>query len=51
MHMAEECSEPERTVPRTIMAAVGIGFVTAFSYTVAMLYGLIDIDEILTTTG
>ncbi|KAJ5605758.1 hypothetical protein N7510_008539 [Penicillium lagena] len=51
MHLAEECSEPERTVPRTIMAAVGIGFVTAFSYTVALLYGLTDITQILTTTG
>ncbi|PGG99041.1 hypothetical protein GX51_06457 [Blastomyces parvus] len=49
LHMAEECQQPERVVPRTIMAAVGIGFVTAFGYAVAQLYALSDISYILTT--
>ncbi|OJD11807.1 hypothetical protein AJ78_07489 [Emergomyces pasteurianus Ep9510] len=49
MHMAEECQEPERVVPRTIMAAVGIGFTTAFAYAVTQLYALSDINYILTT--
>lgn len=51
MHMAEECREPERTVPRIIMAAIAIGFLTGFPFTVALLYGLSDIEEVMTTTG
>jgi choline transport protein len=51
MHMAEECHQPEKTVPRTIMAAISIGFLTGFPFAVAMLYGLTDIDAILTSTG
>jgi choline transport protein len=51
MHMAEECTEPEKTVPRTMLAAIGIGFVTGFAYAVAVLYGITDIEEIMTTTG
>lgn len=50
MHMVEECSEPERTVPQTMMSAIGIGFVTAISYTVVLLYSLTDIEEVITTT-
>ncbi|KAF9888505.1 hypothetical protein FE257_008612 [Aspergillus nanangensis] len=49
LHMAEECTTPEKTVPRTIMAAITIGFVTAFCYTVVALYGLTDIEKIITT--
>jgi choline transport protein len=51
MHMAEECTDPEKTVPRTMLAAIGIGFVTGFAYAVAVLYGITDIEEIMTTTG
>lgn len=51
LHLAEECTEPEKTVPRTILGAISIGFVTGFSYTVAVLYGLTDIKEIMTTSG
>jgi choline transport protein len=50
MHMAEECIAPERVIPRTIMAAVGIGFTTGFLYTVAQLYAITDITEVMTTT-
>lgn len=49
MHMAEECEQPKDVVPRTMINAILIGFVTGFAYSVAQLYGLSDIDEILTT--
>ncbi|KAJ9646697.1 hypothetical protein H2204_000389 [Knufia peltigerae] len=50
MHIAEECDNPKRTVPRAMISAVTIGFVTAFAYTIAQLYALTDIDAIMTTT-
>jgi choline transport protein len=51
MHLAEECHQPSRTVPKAIMSAVLIGFTTAFPFTIALLYGISDIDSILTATG
>ena len=50
MHMAEESSNPQRVVPRTLMGAVGIGFTTGFAYAVAQVYAIFDIEEIMTTT-
>ncbi|PIG88379.1 amino acid permease family protein [Aspergillus arachidicola] len=50
MHMAEESSNAERVVPRTMLGAVGIGFTTGFAYTVAQVYAISDIQEIMTTT-
>jgi choline transport protein len=50
MHMAEECSNAEKVVPRTMMGAIGIGFITGFAYTVAQVYAISDMEEILTTT-
>ncbi len=49
MHLAEECTRPERTVPRAIMASVIIGFFTALSFAIAMLYSLSDFDAVLST--
>lgn len=50
MHMAEECDRPKEVVPRTMVNAILIGFVTGFAYAVAQLYGISDIDEIMTTS-
>ncbi|OKP09944.1 Choline transport protein [Penicillium subrubescens] len=50
MHMAEESSNPEKVVPRTTMGAIGIGFTTGFAYTVAQIYAISDIQEIMTTS-
>ncbi|EXJ86696.1 hypothetical protein A1O3_03649 [Capronia epimyces CBS 606.96] len=49
LHLAEECTRPERTVPKAVMSSVVIGFVTAFSFAVAMLYSLSDFDAVLAT--
>ncbi|KAF7621043.1 amino acid permease family protein [Aspergillus flavus] len=49
MHMAEESSNPERVVPRTMLGAVGIGFTTGFAYAVAQVYAISDIEEVMTT--
>lgn len=50
MHVAEECVDAAKTVPRAIMSAITIGFCTAFPFTVAVLYSVTDIDAILSTS-
>ncbi|GME90353.1 unnamed protein product [Ambrosiozyma monospora] len=37
-HMAEEVMKPEVVIPQAVMSTVAIGFVTAFSYVVAMFF-------------
>ncbi|THY38339.1 amino acid transporter [Aureobasidium pullulans] len=37
MHLAEECTEPEKTVPRALMATILIGFITGFAFSIAIL--------------
>lgn len=51
LHLAEEAENPRRSVPKAIIAAVCIGFSTAFPYTIAILYSITDLEAILTTTG
>lgn len=51
LHLAEECQNPQKTVPRAIMAAVTIGFCTAFPFGIIILYSVADIDAILSTSG
>ena len=38
LHLAEECPDPKRTVPKVLLMTVGIGFVTAFVFTIVMCY-------------
>ncbi|KEF53879.1 uncharacterized protein A1O9_10281 [Exophiala aquamarina CBS 119918] len=51
MHLAEECTDAARTVPKAVVSAIVIGFCTAFPYTIAVLYGISDLSSVLTTTG
>ncbi|KEF62511.1 uncharacterized protein A1O9_00484 [Exophiala aquamarina CBS 119918] len=51
LHLAEECKDPQKTVPRAMIAAVTIGFCTAFPFAIIVLYSVADIDAILNTTG
>lgn len=47
LHLAEECSNPSKTVPRAVLASVFIGFATGFPFAIVMLYTLSDFDAIL----
>ncbi|KAG9662728.1 amino acid transporter, partial [Aureobasidium melanogenum] len=49
LHLAEECTEPEKTVPKALCTTVVIGFVTGFVFAIAMCYGIRDIDELVST--
>lgn len=51
LHLAEECKDPQKTVPRAMIAAVTIGFCTAFPFAIIVLYSVTDIDSILNMTG
>lgn len=51
MHLAEECDQPRKTVPRAMVGAIMIGFLTALPFTIVALYSLSDIDSILTSTA
>jgi choline transport protein len=44
VHIAEDCLNPARVVPLALFSSIGIGFVTAFSFSVALLYSVQDID-------
>lgn len=47
IHLAEECTNPSRAVPRALLSTVAVGFVTAFAFIIAMLYSLTDFDKVL----
>ncbi|CAH0028561.1 unnamed protein product [Clonostachys rhizophaga] len=50
LHLAEECKQPERTVPRAMMAIITIGFLTGFGFAVAMCYGITDLEPLIGST-
>ncbi|KAI9659676.1 MAG: hypothetical protein M1829_006549 [Trizodia sp. TS-e1964] len=47
-HMAEEVPRPERMVPIAIMLTVAIGFVTAWSFAIAICFSIQDLDGLIT---
>lgn len=49
-HLAEEVPNPERNIPIAIMATVAIGFVTSWTYCIAMFFGIKDLDELINTS-
>ena len=38
IHLAEDCSNAAVAVPLALMSTVVIGFITSFTFTVAMIY-------------
>ena len=49
IHLAEECKNPARVVPRAIISTLVIGFITSFTFAVTMTYGIADFDAVLNT--
>ncbi|KAK6000904.1 hypothetical protein QM012_002987 [Aureobasidium pullulans] len=47
LHLAEECTEPEKTVPKALCTTIIIGFITGFVFAIAMCYGIRDINELV----
>lgn len=52
VHLAEDCFEPAKTVPRALCCSLVVGFATAFVLVLSMLYSVQDVEEaILSRTG
>lgn len=47
VHLAEEVADATKFVPRALMSTIVIGFVTAFGFSLSMLYSLTDFDKVL----
>lgn len=47
LHLAEECLEAEKIVPRAVMVTVLVGFLTAFPFAIAAVYSWKDIAATL----
>ncbi|KAF7560390.1 hypothetical protein G7046_g3750 [Stylonectria norvegica] len=47
IHLAEECTHAAKTIPKALMATVVVGFITSFSFAIAMTYCTTDFDAVL----
>ena len=50
-HLAEELPNPGVDLPKAVFAQVGLGFLTAFVYAIAILYGINDLDAVANSNG
>ncbi|KAM5381903.1 hypothetical protein ACJZ2D_002893 [Fusarium nematophilum] len=50
LHLAEETLNASHAVPKALMAAIGIGFLTGFVFSVVMAYCITDLEGLLTET-
>lgn len=48
-HLVEGIPDPERNIPKALLASVVVGFPTGFPITVALLFCVQDINEVITT--
>ncbi|KAF3027870.1 hypothetical protein E8E15_010378 [Penicillium rubens] len=49
LHLAEECKNASTVVPRALMSTLLIGFVSSFTFMVAMLYCTSDLDGVVSS--
>ncbi|GES64997.1 choline transport protein [Aspergillus terreus] len=49
LHLAEECLEPERIVPKAVVVTVIVGFFTAFPFAIGIIYSWADVSASLDT--
>lgn len=49
LHLAEECKNASTVVPRALMSTLLIGFVSSFSFMIAMLYCTRDLNAVVTS--
>ncbi|KAF2006583.1 putative choline transport protein, partial [Amniculicola lignicola CBS 123094] len=50
-HLAEELPNPSIDLPKGIAAQVGLGFLTAFCFGIALFYSITDLDAVITSNG
>jgi choline transport protein len=49
VHLVDQVKQAPYIIPKTIMAALVISFVTSIAFTLAMLYCVSDFDAVLST--
>ncbi|KAL2833979.1 amino acid/polyamine transporter I [Aspergillus pseudoustus] len=49
LHLAEECLNPERVVPKAVLVTVLVGFLTAFPFSIGIIYSYRNVELSLTT--
>ncbi|CAM1507612.1 Fc.00g072530.m01.CDS01 [Cosmosporella sp. VM-42] len=47
IHLAEECTDAAKTVPKALMSTIVVGFITSFAFAIAMTYCTTDFDAVL----
>ncbi|KAF2637328.1 choline transport protein [Massarina eburnea CBS 473.64] len=50
-HLAEELPNPERDLPKGVFAQVGLGFLSAFFFGIALFYSISDLDAVVNSNG
>ncbi|KAK5443446.1 hypothetical protein LTS15_010591 [Exophiala xenobiotica] len=50
-HMAEELPNPKRDLPKAIFAQIGLGFLYAFCFAIALFYGVSDLSAVQSSNG
>ncbi|CAK7226826.1 hypothetical protein SEUCBS140593_006374 [Sporothrix eucalyptigena] len=45
-HMADEIPEPEKNIPRSLMATIAIGFLTGFPFAISIFFSISDMDAV-----
>lgn len=50
-HLAEELPRPAVDLPKAVFAQVGLGFITAFVYAIAIFYGINDLSKVTNSNG
>ncbi|KAL8856105.1 MAG: hypothetical protein Q9178_007300 [Gyalolechia marmorata] len=51
-HLSEEIHRPEKMIPIAILGTVAIGFVTSWTYSIALFFSMNDVDNLVeTSTG
>lgn len=48
-HMAEEVARPERMIPIAIMGTVALGFLTSWTYSIAMFFSMNNLERLTDT--
>ncbi|CAH0055984.1 unnamed protein product [Clonostachys solani] len=48
-HIAEEVKNPERAIPISLLGTVAIGFTTAWTFVISMMFSIQDLDSVLNT--
>ncbi|KAJ0427176.1 amino acid/polyamine transporter I [Aspergillus carlsbadensis] len=49
LHLAEECLNPEQVVPKAVLVTVLVGFLTAFPFSIGIIYSYRNVELSLTT--